>query len=111
MKIGWKINMYSLGYNHLLYQINVINEELKCFNMKITAKWAREEADKNIGEEVRQQVLQCEEAIKNAVRKNEMATYVYIWAKPRTIKELETNGFKVKQYDDQREGTYLHISW
>jgi hypothetical protein len=27
------------------------------------------------------------------------------------IKELNRRGFEVKQYDDQRDGSYLIISW
>lgn len=111
MKIGWKINMYSLGYNHLLYQINVMNEELKYNVMDINAEWARNQANKVLGDRVQAELAKCESAIKNAANRNEMSCYVGFYAHEKTIQELTNRGFKVKQYDDQRDGSSLHISW
>lgn len=78
---------------------------------KITAQWARETAQKQLGEQVNEQVNKCLKAIEDAVKRNEMSTDVGVYAKPLTITELQHRGFTVKQHDDQRDGSYLSISW
>jgi hypothetical protein len=78
---------------------------------EITAEWARKTATTILGIKVEKQVEQCLQIIKNAVSKNEMSTSVGIYADSLTIKELQKRGFIVKQYDDQRDGSYLSISW
>jgi hypothetical protein len=78
---------------------------------QITADWARQQATAILGERVSKEIETCEQAIKQAVTKNEMSCYVSIYAHQNTIKELTSRGFEVKQHSDQREGNSLHIKW
>lgn len=77
----------------------------------ITAEWARNEANRVIGERVAKELNTCENAIKQAVSKNEMGCYVGIYAHQKTIQELTSRGFDVKQHDDQRDGSSVYIKW
>lgn len=78
---------------------------------KITAEWARDKATTILGLKVSLEVEKCLETIETAVSANKMSTSVNMYANALTIKELEKRGFKVKQQDDQREGSYLTIEW
>ena len=79
--------------------------------MEINAEWARNQANKVLGERVYTELNKCEQAIKNAANENEMSCGIGIYAHKKTIEELTKRGFKVEQYDDQRDGSYLSISW
>ena len=79
--------------------------------MDINAEWARNQANKVLGDRVQAELSNCESTIKNAANRNEMSCYVGIYAHSKTIQELRSRGFEVKQYDDQREGSSLYISW
>ncbi len=78
---------------------------------EITAEWARKTAESILSEKIHKQLELCLETIEYGVRKNEMNVTVYIYADALVIKELNKRGFSVKQYDDQRDGSYLTISW
>jgi len=80
---------------------------------KITAAWARETATEVLGEKVKKQIDQCEDAIQAAVKQNKMDCSVSIYADQLVIKELNSRGFTVKKHDaiNQRETDYLTISW
>lgn len=80
-------------------------------NSPVTAEWARKESTSILGEKVRQQITTCESNIIIAVKKNEMSCSVNMYADKLTIAELVKRGFTCKQYDDQRDGSYLNISW
>jgi hypothetical protein len=78
----------------------------------ITAEWARETADSVLSKKVEAELEECETKIKQAVSENKMATTIYgFYGQPKTVTELESRGFKVKQHDDQRDGSSLTISW
>ena len=78
---------------------------------EITAEWARKTSESILGEKVHKQIEACLNAIENAVKQNKMSCSVGIYADALVIKELNRRGFSVKQYDDQRDGSYLTISW
>jgi uridine phosphorylase len=79
---------------------------------KITAQWARETADSVLSKKVEAELEECEKKIEFAVSENKMTTTIYsFYGQPKTVQELESRGFKVKQHDDQREGSSLTISW
>lgn len=40
-----------------------------------------------------------------------MNTSIGIYADALTLEDLRKRGFTVKEYDDQRDGSYLSISW
>jgi hypothetical protein len=88
-------------------------ENKKNENMKeeITAEWARKTAQAILGEKVSKQIETCLNAIESAVKKNEMSCTVGIYADKLTIQELNKRGFTVKSHDDQRDGSYIDISW
>lgn len=89
-----------------------INTKSKNMDKEITAKWARETADSVLGKKVEAELEECEQRIKLAVKENKMSTTIYtFYGQPKTVKELESRGFKVKQYDSQRDGASLTISW
>jgi len=77
----------------------------------ITAKWARKTSENMLGERVKKQIGVCLAAIENAVKANEMACSIPIYADVLVIKELDKRGFRVKQYDNQIDGRYLTIYW
>jgi len=77
----------------------------------ITAEWAKKTANEIHGAKVEAQLTKCGVDIRNAVSQNKFETNVSVYADPLTIKELESRGFVVKQTDDQRDGSYLEISW
>ena len=79
--------------------------------MEINAKWARSQSEKILGERVQNELNKCEQAIKNACTRNEFSCWVGLYAHEKTINELSNRGFKVKQHDDQRDGSSLQISW
>lgn len=78
---------------------------------EITAQWARKTSESILGEKVERQLNDCLDAIQKAVKANQMACSVSIYVDALVIKELNKRGFTVKQYDDQRDGSYLTISW
>lgn len=78
---------------------------------EITAEWARKTSESILGEKVHKQIETCLNAIENAVKQNKMSCSVGIYADALVIKDLNKRGFSVKQYDDQRDGSYLTISW
>jgi len=80
-------------------------------NDKITAEWARKTANEILGVKVKTQIEQCLKFIEGAVSRNELSTSISMYADKLTIKELEKRGFSVKQQNDQRDGSYLTISW
>lgn len=77
----------------------------------INAEWARKQATSILGEKVKKQIDTCLEAIEKAVANNQMNTSIDIYADALTLEDLRKRGFTVKQYDDQRDGSYLSISW
>lgn len=78
---------------------------------EITAEWARKTSESILGEKVHKQIETCLNAIENAVKQNKMSCSVGIYADALVINVLNKRGFSVKQYDDQRDGSYLTISW
>ena len=78
---------------------------------EITAEWARKTAESILGEKVQKQIEVCLNAIQRAVKANQMACSVGIYADALVVKDLNKRGFKVEQSSDQREGSYLTISW
>lgn len=78
---------------------------------EITAEWARKTSESILGEKVKNQINICLNAIEDAVKKNKMNCSVGIYADGLVIKDLNRRGFSVKQHDDQRDGSYLVISW
>lgn len=78
---------------------------------KITAEWAKNTAINAISEQVAKEIATCENEIKRAVDRNQMNCIVGIYGQPKTISELVKRGFKVEQHDDQRDGSYISISW
>ena len=86
---------------------------LKTKQMKeeITADWARKTAESVLGEKINKQFEVCLDAIERAVKANQMACSVGIYADALVVKELNKRGFKVEQSNDQRDGSYLTISW
>lgn len=78
---------------------------------EITAEWAKKTAESILGEKVNKQIEICLNAIEDAVKKNKYYTSVSISADALVIKELIKRGFSVKQNNDQRDGSYLNISW
>jgi len=84
----------------------------KDMDKEITAEWARKTADTVLSKKVEAELVECEENIKQAVSENKMTTTIYsFYGHIKTVQELESRGFKIKQYDDQRDGSSLTISW
>ena len=79
--------------------------------MEINANWARNESNNILGVRITKEISECDDAIKFAVRKNEMSCYVNLYAHARTVEDLRKRGFVVKQHDDQRDGSSLQINW
>jgi len=77
----------------------------------ITAEWARKQATSVLGEKVKKEIDTCLDAIEKAVARNEMSTSIGIYAESLTLEDLRKRGFTVNQYNDQRDGSYLLISW
>ncbi len=78
---------------------------------EITAEWARKTSESVLGEKINKQIETCLNAIERAVKANQLACSVGLYADGLVIKELNKRGFKVEQSNDQREGSYLTISW
>lgn len=79
---------------------------------KVTAEWARKEANTVLSEKVLQQIGICEKSIKSAVARNDFSCSVGIYLHELTLKELVSRGFKIeRQTGDQRDGSYTNISW
>lgn len=78
---------------------------------EVTAKWAREKAISVLGVKVSEQISKCENGIKSAVGCNKMSCSIGLYAEKLTLNELEKRGFKCEQHDDQRDGSYLTITW
>jgi len=79
---------------------------------RITAQWARETADTILSQKISAELKECERKIREAVSENKMTTTIYsFYGQLKTVQELESRGFKVKQHDDQRDGSSLTISW
>lgn len=77
-----------------------------------TAQWARETSEAVLSKKVEAELEICEKKIKEAVSENKMTTTIYsFYGQSKTVKELESRGFKVKQHDNQRDGSSLTISW
>jgi hypothetical protein len=100
------------------YCIKSFNPQVKGLLLKnktmkegITADWARKTAESVLGEKINKQIEVCLDAIERAVKANQMACSVGIYADALVVKELNKRGFKVEQSNDQREGSYLTISW
>lgn len=77
----------------------------------INAEWARKQATSILGEKVKKEINICLDAIEKAVASNEMSISLGIYAESLTLEDLRKRGFTVKQYDDQRDGSYISISW
>jgi hypothetical protein len=77
----------------------------------ITADWARKTAESVLHEKINKQIEICLNEIEVAVRRNQMGCNVGIYADALVIKELNSRGFSVKQHSDQRDGSYLEITW
>jgi hypothetical protein len=77
----------------------------------INAEWARKQATSILGEKVKKEINICLDAIEKAVASNQMSISLGIYAESLTIEDLRKRGFTVKQYDDQRDGSYISISW
>ena len=81
-------------------------------NEKINAEWARQTATSILGEKVKKQLDTCFERIKQAVERNDMYCHVSVYPDALTTRELQRRGFKTEYIDgDQRDGSYLQISW
>jgi hypothetical protein len=78
---------------------------------EITAEWARKTSESVLGEKINKQLETCLDAISRAVKANQMACSVGIYADALVVKDLNKRGFKVEQSNDQRDGSYLTISW
>jgi len=88
-----------------------MSEGVNDITHRISAKWARETATKIHGEKVSKEIKECDDAIKDAVKKNNFSTNIYRSFEALTIQDLKNRGFEVKQYDSQRDGSSLTISW
>jgi len=77
----------------------------------INAEWARKQATSILGEKVKKEINICLDAIEKAVASNQMSISLGIYAESLTLEDLRKRGFTVKQYDDQRDGSYISISW
>ncbi len=82
-------------------------------NKAITAEWARNTAEKILGEKAEEQITKCEHAIKSAVSSNESYCTIGLPLEDRAIRELEERGFKLSknQSDHQMDNSYYEISW
>ncbi len=78
---------------------------------EITAEWARKTSESVLGEKINKQLETCLDAISRAVKANQMACSVGIYADALVVKDLNKRGFEVEQSNDQRDGSYLTISW
>lgn len=78
---------------------------------EITAEWAKKTAESVLCEKVNGQIQICLDAITKAVKINNFETSLSMYAHALVIKELNKRGFSVQQYDDQKDGPYLLISW
>jgi hypothetical protein len=102
------INYYIKSFNP---QVKGLLLKTKQMKEEITADWARKTAESVLGEKINGQIKTCLDAIERAVKANQMACSVGIYADALVVKDLNKRGFKVEQSNDQREGSYLTISW
>jgi hypothetical protein len=77
----------------------------------INAEWAKKQATSILSEKVKKEINICLDAIEKAVASNQMSISLGIYAESLTLEDLRKRGFTVKQYDDQRDGSYISISW
>jgi hypothetical protein len=77
----------------------------------VTAKWAKTQAQEVLGENAKNQVVQCLAAIDNAVGKNRMEVTVDVYVEPLAESELIKRGFKIEKISDQRDGDFTIIRW
>jgi hypothetical protein len=90
------------------------NGKLEGMDKCITAKWAKETAEKVLGEKVKVELHKCEEAIRKAVKENKMSTTVYFRVHDLTKHVLvESRGFRVqsKYSTSQMDNDSTTISW
>jgi hypothetical protein len=82
---------------------------------RITAEDARRKSTTLMGEKVKEQLDQCEEAIRKAILENKLKTNVIFNLEPLTKKDLESRGFIVTftegDFRDPRECGYTTINW
>jgi hypothetical protein len=90
-------------------------EKEKNMSERITAEDARRKSTTLMGEKVKEQLDQCEEAIRKAIVKNKMSASVIFQLEPLAKKDLELRGFTVVYTDgdfrDPRECGYTTIKW
>lgn len=79
----------------------------------ITAKWAKAESEKVLGEKVQKELGKCEVAIRQAVRENKFETTLYFYPHDLTVHVLtENRGFKVNcKHGGQMGNDSIKISW
>lgn len=84
-------------------------------NDKITAAWARKQAESILGTKIEKEIKEIIEEIKMSVAQNRFEINVTRTLNELTKKELAKRGFTLKQIEpdqrDQREHAYLIISW
>ena len=80
-------------------------------NKDVTAKWARETATSNLGVKVEKELNECLNKIKNAVAQNQLSVSHYGSVYTMVVTELKTRGFTVEKGSNQRDGSWLIISW
>lgn len=78
----------------------------------ITATWARKTAEEIYGKKVENQIIKCENAIKNAVASNKFSCSVYMSLESAAQKELRSRGFKIQIMNGRpMDDTFYEISW
>jgi hypothetical protein len=77
----------------------------------ITAKWARETAQKVTKERVQLEVEDMLDLIKDASNSGELVLEKATNLEIESILELRDRGFEVIQTDEQRDGYWLVIKW
>jgi enamine deaminase RidA (YjgF/YER057c/UK114 family) len=102
------INYYIKSFNPQVKGLLLKNKTMK---EEITADWARKTSESILGEKIYNQIKTCLDAIERAVKANQMACSINIYADALVVKDLNKRGFKVEQSNDQRDGSYLTISW
>lgn len=77
----------------------------------VTAEWARKTAESIINEKSEKFLVFCLEKIEKAVNENKLSITIPNYIDGPVKKELETRGFKVEPFSDQKEGSYTIIKW
>jgi len=80
-------------------------------NKDVTAKWARETANNQLGAKADKELSDCLIKVKSAVAQNKLSVTCYNSVEDVVIKELESRGFKLANGYDQRDGGWIKISW